>query len=163
MSIDLNDKIPGAPDFRYGEFVKSATALRKGIDNTPGPREWINIEILAKFVLQPVRNQFGSIIVNSGFRSAKLNRAVGGSTRSLHLKGYAADIEPLDLNISLFEVLRWIYYHAPFTELIAEWFPTGWVHVGYKHGYNARVLKLADKEHLYEVVDINYVTRLYGG
>lgn len=43
--------------------------------------------------LQLIRNHFGKpITINSGYRCAKHNRAVGGSSGSKHTKGAAADI-----------------------------------------------------------------------
>ena len=50
------------------------------------------------------------VIVSSGYRSIKLNRAVGGTKESNHLYGYAAD---LLLDISM----DWV---KPFDELIIE-------------------------------------------
>lgn len=43
--------------------------------------------------LQQIRHHFGaSVTVNSGYRCTVHNKAVGGASRSLHLKGMAADI-----------------------------------------------------------------------
>ena len=43
--------------------------------------------------LQRIRNHFGkAITINSGYRCAKHNKAVGGSSSSYHTKGQAADI-----------------------------------------------------------------------
>lgn len=43
-------------------------------------------------LLQPLRDKFGSMTVNSGYRSKELNKAVGGFSTSHHLKGKCADI-----------------------------------------------------------------------
>ena len=43
--------------------------------------------------LQKIRNHFGkAVTINSGYRCAKHNKAVGGSANSYHTKGQAADI-----------------------------------------------------------------------
>jgi hypothetical protein len=58
---NLNSKIPGAPNFKYREFIKSDTAIRKGIDNIPIDEHWENIEKLAVNILQPLREIFCSL------------------------------------------------------------------------------------------------------
>jgi zinc D-Ala-D-Ala carboxypeptidase len=159
--VDLESKIPGAEDFRYKEFIKSDTALRKNISNIPSKHHWRNIEKLAINVLQPSRNVFGPIRITSGYRSKELNLEIRGSKNSLHCFGYAADIEPISEGIELMDLLEWIYHNCDFQELIAEFFPLGWVHVGYVEGRNERILKLKDDFHDYEVVSLNYLKDLY--
>jgi uncharacterized protein YcbK (DUF882 family) len=45
-------------------------------------------------LLQQIRNHFGrAVTINSGYRTAKHNKAVGGATCSQHLYGTAADIK----------------------------------------------------------------------
>jgi hypothetical protein len=43
-------------------------------------------------VLQPLRDRFGPIRINSGYRCPELNEAVGGVQSSQHMRGEAADI-----------------------------------------------------------------------
>ena len=59
-------------------------------------------------VLQPLRDKFGPIRINSAYRNSRLNSAVGGVTNSIHkvidntgisILGAAADIVPLKANI----------------------------------------------------------------
>ena len=158
---DLNSKIPGAPNFKYREFVKSSTALRLGISNIPTDYHWINIEKLAVNILQPVRDVLGGIRITSGYRSKKLNTAIKGSDRSLHCFGCAVDIEPLKDGVSLIDLLEWIHNNCEYRELIAEFFPSGWVHCGYVEGRNNKQLKLKDDLHDYEIVPLNYIKNLY--
>lgn len=81
-------------NFSLEELYTSATATRKGIDNTPSPIVQQNLRMLAERILQPVRDEFKhAIIVTSGYRCAKLNAAVGGAKTSQHLTGCAADIK----------------------------------------------------------------------
>jgi len=80
--------------FSLTEMTQSQTAVRKGIDNMPNEKELECLKELVKNVLDPIREHFEKpVTINSGFRGAKLNRAVGGSSRSQHCKGQAADIE----------------------------------------------------------------------
>ena len=158
---DLNAKIPGAPNFRYGEFVKSDTAIRLGIENIPNEEQWQCIEKLAVNVLQPVRNEFGRLTITSGFRSVELCLAVGSSSASNHARGQASDIEPYDVDIPLIFVVEFIHDNLEYRELIAEYFPWGWIHVAYREGGNIKKLKLKDKDHNYRVVDIEYIKKLY--
>ena len=152
--------IPSCLNFTYKELIKSDSAIRHGIKNIPDKRQLKNIQLLAQNVLQPLRNELGRIRVTSGFRSPELNSLIGGSPTSNHCLGYAADIESLD-NISLLELLNYIYDNLPFKELIAEFFPDGWVHVAYKENNNNRILKLKDDDHNYKIVTIEYINSLY--
>ena len=63
-------------NFSLRELTKSATAERSGIDNTPKDLEHlVNMTHLAIHILQPCRDEFGVITVNSGYRSPDLNKA----------------------------------------------------------------------------------------
>ena len=155
--------ITGAPNFSYKEFVKSDIAIRRGISNIPNDAYCKNIEKLAVNILQPLRDAYGRIRITSGYRCKKLNKIIHGSRRSFHCVGCAADIEPLNKEISLFDVLFWINKNCEFQELIAEYFQDGWgwVHVAYVEGRNEKLIKLKDKEHNYEVVTIDYLMSLW--
>jgi hypothetical protein len=61
-------------------------------DNTPNDAEIANLVRLAEF-LEKVKEVLGGkpIIVNSAFRSAEVNRAVGSSDKSQHRRGCACD------------------------------------------------------------------------
>ena len=80
-------------NFTLSEFTRSATASRKGIDNTPSAKDIVNLQHLVSKILQPMRNALGPIRITSGYRSPAVNRAIGGSTKSQHCKGQAADIQ----------------------------------------------------------------------
>jgi hypothetical protein len=122
-------------NFTLHEMTKSEIALRHGLDNSPTTEAITNMKLLAEQVLQPVRDHFATgVKVNSGYRSPRVNRAVGGSATSDHVKGQAADIEiPGVPNAVLAE---WIKDHLKFTQLILEFYTpgipdSGWVHVSY--------------------------------
>jgi len=61
-------------------------------DNTPNEAELANLVRLANF-MEEVREVLGGkeIHVNSAFRSAEVNKAVGSSDRSQHRRGCACD------------------------------------------------------------------------
>lgn len=161
MVRDLRDDIPGAPNFTYGELIKSSTARRLGISNIPNEEQWLNLEALAVEVLQPIRYRFGRVRVTSGFRCPKLCVAIGSSILSNHTRGEAGDIEPLRFSVSLMNILTFVYKTLEFRELIAEFFPDGWVHVAYRRGDNSRYLKLKDANHNYERVTLDYIEKQY--
>ena len=80
------------PHFTLEELTISEAAARGGWDNTPGPMEQANLVRVAE-LLEKVRGLFLSpIIVTSGYRSKKVNDAVGSKDSSQHRLGCAADI-----------------------------------------------------------------------
>lgn len=122
-------------NFTLSELTKSETALRHGMDNTPGETEIANLKTLAEKVLQPVREHYQKgVKVNSGYRAPEVNQKVGGSRTSDHCKGQAADIEiPGVPNADL---AQWITENLEFTQVILEFYTqgipdSGWVHVSY--------------------------------
>lgn len=158
---NLNDKLPEAENFKYKEFLRSQVALRKGIKNEPTEEQWKCIELLAKEVLQPVREKFGRIRITSGFRSMELCEAVGSNSKSNHTRGQASDIEPVGTDVKLIDIIEFIYTELEFRAVIAEYFPDGWIHVAYREGGNIKRLQLKDKKHNYKIVSLNYLKSLY--
>jgi hypothetical protein len=118
------------------EVTKSLTAKRLGIDNTPDEWTTENLRQLAINVFQPLRSAFGTpIYVSSGYRSAELNTAIGGSGRSQHVEGRA-----LDLDADVYggctnaQIFNWIKENLEFDQLIWEFGDDDnpdWVHVSY--------------------------------
>ncbi len=86
------------PHFSLEELTKTDT----GLDNTPSPSVTEVLRTTA-FYMEKVRDLLKvAINVNSGYRSPKVNKAVGGSNHSAHMLGYAVDftakgISPLDV------------------------------------------------------------------
>ena len=136
-------------NFTLTEFTKSQTALRQGIDNTPNDEHLASAKLLFEHVVQPVRDHFGPTVINSGYRGPALNTAVGGSSKSQHCKGEAADIEcPGTAN---YDVAKWIEDTLDFDQLILEFYTpgipdSGWVHVSYKAEGNRKSILTAMKE-----------------
>ena len=80
------------PNFTLAELTASETAARHGWDNTPGEAELANLKRLAD-LLEQVRALVGKpVMVNSAFRSKRVNDAVGSKDTSQHRIGCAADI-----------------------------------------------------------------------
>ncbi len=79
-------------NFTLTEFLRSDTAERLKIKNEASLEQVLNMAYLCHMILQPLRDKFGAINLNSGLRSAELNKAVGGAQNSQHMKGEAADI-----------------------------------------------------------------------
>lgn len=119
-----------------GEFIKSDTAMRLGIDNRVPNHLIQNANILASQVFQPIREHFGTpIFISSGYRSDALNKAIGGSTTSAHSFAAAIDIDQDFRNslVSNEDIFDFILNNLSFDQLIAE-IPSStgisWVHVG---------------------------------
>ena len=136
-------------NFTLAEFTKSQTATRRGIDNTPEGEHMEAAKALFENVVQPVRDQFGVTVINSGYRGPELNEAVGGSSNSQHCKGEAVDIEcPGTAN---YELAKWIEDNLDFDQLILEFYTpgipdSGWVHVSYKPEGNRKSVLTAMRE-----------------
>ena len=122
-------------NFTLSEMVKSDTALRHDMDNTPGEAEIESLKILCEKVLQPVRDHFkAGVKVNSGYRHPEVNAKVGGSKTSDHCRGQASDIEIPGIPNA--DLAAWIMNNLTYTQLILEFYTpgvpdSGWVHVSY--------------------------------
>jgi len=121
-------------NFTLTEYTKSQTALRQGIDNTPGDEHLEAAKTLFEKVVQPVRDNFGPTVINSGYRGPELNKAVGGSATSQHCKGQAVDIEVP--TISNLDLANWCSVHLTYDQIILEFYKegepnSGWVHISY--------------------------------
>jgi zinc D-Ala-D-Ala carboxypeptidase len=77
--------------FSQDEFIVSAQAMEKGIDNIPTDDVLRKLRFTAAG-LERVRAMLGfEIRVHSGYRCPALNKAVGGSLNSQHMRGEAVD------------------------------------------------------------------------
>lgn len=117
--------------FSLDEMTLSETAARKGLDNTPDKETIENLRKLAA-LLEQVRALVGKpIMVSSGYRSPEVNKAVGGSKTSAHVKGLAADINvPSVKPAALAAIIK--TSDIKFDQLILEF--DRWVHIGLRDG-----------------------------
>lgn len=134
-------------NFYLRELTKSEAAARGGLDNTPPPDVIERLKLVAINILQPVRDHYGiAFAPNSGYRSPKVNTAVGGSKTSQHMTGEAVDFEVP--GISNYDLACWIRDNLEFDQLILEFYnsgqpSSGWVHCSYKkHGNRKQCLTI---------------------
>lgn len=139
VNVDTSGSSRLSAHFTVAEFTASRTALERGIDND------LPIELLANArataaMLERIRSYLSDlkgstvpIIIQSGYRSEALNRAVGGSPKSDHMQALAADFRapvfgrPVDVARALEDVID----EMGIGQLINEFPDTGngWVHV----------------------------------
>jgi|TARA_Y100001963_G_scaffold44056_1_gene61814 zinc D-Ala-D-Ala carboxypeptidase len=126
----------------YKEGVRSNTATRLGIDNTPNNEQLDNMETVAEEVFEPLRAYVGGPIkINSFFRCPELNKAIGGSSKSQHCKGQAMDIDDTFGRMTNAEMYHFIKEHLDFDQMIWEFGDDDnpdWVHVSYVSPENNR-------------------------
>tara|TARA_R100001460_G_scaffold10461_1_gene24807 strand:- start:27005 stop:27451 length:447 start_codon:yes stop_codon:yes gene_type:complete len=133
-------------NFSLAEMIKSQTAERKGIPNGPNDEHVYAMTLLAKNILQPVRDEFGSFIVSSGYRSPELCVAIGSNIHSQHAKGQAADFEVAGMDN--YDLALWIEQNLEFDQLILECYTggnTGWIHCSYSAEENRKETLTYDK------------------
>jgi hypothetical protein len=127
-------------NFSLIELTSSETAVRKGIDNTPSQEVVNNLKNLCENVMQPLRDWYGKPInITSGYRSPKLNKAIGGSTTSDHCLGCAIDFTlPKEDYQKVFEYIK---ANLPYSQIIWEFGneqAPQWIHVSYRSSGNRK-------------------------
>ena len=113
----------------------SITALRLGLDNTPGDYEYSNMQLIANKIFEPLRSYVGGPIkINSFYRGIDLNKAIGGSSRSQHCQGRAIDIDDTYGYKTNAQMYKWIKDNLNFDQMIWEFGNDknpAWVHISY--------------------------------
>ena len=121
-----------SPNFTLEELTHSEVAQRQGLDNTPDEKIKANLVRLARF-LEGVRTTLGRpVMINSAYRSPKVNEAVGSKPTSQHCIGCAADIKVPGLtpdNI-IKELLK---TNIEYDQLIREF--DSWVHISIPNNF----------------------------
>lgn len=129
----LMDKI--SDHVSYKEGVRSNTATRLNIDNTPDSYQLSNMGILTDNIFEPLRQWVGGPIkINSFFRCENLNKAIGGSSRSQHCQGRAIDIDDTFGHKTNAEMFKYIKENLNYDQIIWEFGDDNnpdWVHVSY--------------------------------
>jgi hypothetical protein len=131
----------------YKEAIKSNTALRLNIDNTPNVVSLTNMTGVAYNIFEPLRLWVGGPIkINSFYRCPKLNKAIGGSKRSQHCEGRAIDIDDTFGYKTNAEMFNYIKDNLNFDQMIWEFGDDNnpaWVHVSFDslEGNRGRLLK----------------------
>jgi hypothetical protein len=126
-----------SPHFSLEEFTASQTASRMGIPNQPVGQDLDNVRRTAE-VMEKVRTLLGDkpILISSGYRCPELNSACGGSSTSAHMYGLAADFTCPEAGdpVSICHVLEPYMQELGIDQLISEFNPGGWVHLGLSMG-----------------------------
>lgn len=93
-------------------------------------------------LMQPIRDRWGRVKINSGYRSVRKNRAVDGSSTSWHLYGAAADFYTPDAN--LFEVWCWVQQWTLLNNIVLTecHLYQGHIHIAYVIEDNDRDIKI---------------------
>lgn len=130
--------------FTIDEMVRSETARKLRINNSPSEKIEFNLREFIETILDPLREDWGSpIYVNSGYRCPRLNSAVGGARYSGHMYGWCADLR-VKGNIREFAefIKRWMLKNGySWDEIIFERSGSSeWVHFAWK-GYGGRQRK----------------------
>ena len=119
----------------YKEGVRSNTALRLGIENTPRAEQLEKMSVVANEVFEPLREWVGGPIkINSFFRCYKLNRAIGGSKTSQHMSGQAMDIDDTFGWKTNAEMFNYVKDNLDFDQMIWEFGDDDnpdWVHISF--------------------------------
>jgi zinc D-Ala-D-Ala carboxypeptidase len=149
-----------SPNFTLREMTDSATAVARGWENVPPPdvmdalrRTAAGLEevraLLSDIVGHPV-----PIIITSGYRSLRLNRAIGSRDTSQHVLGEAADFRAPQFGTPAQIVSTIAKSPIQFDQLISESTRSGarWVHISFGPRNRGEVLEINENG-----------TRLFGG
>ena len=134
-------------NLELSEVIRSESAKRLGVNNTPTAEHIENLKALAEKIFQPIRDHFGvPIRISSGYRSAALNKKIGGAKVSQHLSGEALDLDNDNTSITNKEIFDFIVENLDFDQVINE-FDYSWVHVSYttKRKNRKQILKAIKK------------------
>ena len=117
--------------FTLEEMTRTSVPLA----NVP-PAEVVDcLRTLCVRVLEPIRQHYGRpVVVHSGYRSPEVNKEVGGSASSQHMKGEAVDFHVR--GHSVYDVAVWISANLEYDQVILENFvpgisSSGWVHCSF--------------------------------
>lgn len=124
--------------FSLEEMLASEVAARLGIDNTPDETTLANLRTTC-VLMESIRALLGApIIVTSGYRSTKLNAAIGGAMTSAHCLGYAVDFICPKVGTPLVvceKLTEW-----KFDQLIYEY--ESWTHISFDPRMRQQILSI---------------------
>ena len=126
-----------SPNFSFEELTRTGQASLQDANRREAEPYIPRLTELAR-MLEVVREKFGPVRINSGFRGPAVNAAVGGSTSSQHSKGEAADIVCTSTTVE--ELHRWIVMESGirFGQCILEKPPgKAWVHLSLGEPYRS--------------------------
>jgi D-alanyl-D-alanine dipeptidase len=134
-------------NFSRAEIEHSNTAKRLGISNEMSDKHLENMQRVIDNLIQPMRDAIGPIRISSGYRSPKLNKAIGGSSRSQHSKGEALDLQFWEKGKMNNKVIYdWVLESGvEFDQMINE-FDYSWIHISLKSKENRSQILEAYKD-----------------
>ena len=153
QEVTINKQARLSEHFTLGEMCKTSAKTADG--NIPSHVHIENLKRLCGW-LEMLRSEWNKrygegndpIIINSGYRSEAVNKAVGGAKGSNHLTGCAADIRVADIE----QALRYAVIlldisddsREDFDELLLERSPRGtyWLHFAVRPSDNRRKVRL---------------------
>ena len=151
--VSINKNVRLSEHFTLGELCK--TSANTADKNIPSHVHIENLKRLCGW-LEELRRRWNNIygegddpiIINSGYRSEAVNKAVGGVSGSNHLTGCAVDIRVAGIE----QLVRYATIlldisdlnHEDFDELLLERSPKGtyWLHFAVKPSDNRRKVRL---------------------
>ena len=133
-----------SPHFTLAELTKTSVVAYQVVNASPPPHLMVAAKALCEDLLEPIRNHFGSpVIIHSAYRCPGLNKAIGGSMTSQHMKFEAADFHVKGHDLE--KVFWWIAKESglAFGQLILEGNtpnnPT-WIHISLGEPFRPRNL-----------------------
>lgn len=127
--------------FDLAEFTISQTASRLNLDNTPDADTIARLKITSE-AMEEVRALLGKpISISSGYRSPAVNKAVGSSSTSAHVKGWAVDFicSQFGTPLAICRVLA--KSKIDFDQLIEE---GSWVHISFDPRMRREILTMRE-------------------
>jgi len=162
-NVDINKNARLSQHFTLGELCKTSVKTADGnipshvhIENLKRLCSWLE-RLRQKYNLnikEKIKNKNDDpIIINSGYRSEAVNKAVGGAKGSNHLTGCAVDIHVTGME----QLIRYAAIlldisderQEDFDELLLERSPKGtyWVHFAVRPTGNRRKVRLIQSLH----------------
>lgn len=131
-------------NFSLDELTVTSTSA----SNEPLSIHRKNLLYLCQYLLQPIRDEFGRVDINSGYRSEGVNLAIGGSAASQHCNGEAADIRTPGAD--LWKVYLWMLDNLSFGQCIFEEKGAAkWIHISLPRFNKANQQALLFKDGIY--------------
>ena len=152
-NVEINKQARLSQHFTLGELCKTSAKIADG--NIPSHVHIENLRRLCSW-LEMLRDEWNRrygegddpIIINSGYRSEAVNKAIGGAKGSNHMTGCAVDIrvagmeQALRYSVILLDISD--ESREDFDELLIERSPKGgyWLHFAVRPSDNRRKVRL---------------------
>ena len=159
-NVEINKDVKLSQHFTLGELCKTSVKTKDGnipshvsIENLKRVCGWLE-ELRLRCNLnkkEKIKNKDEPIVINSGYRSAEVNKAVGGATGSNHLTGCAVDIRCKGIE----QAIRYAFILLDISEESQEDFDelfiekrakSVWVHFAVRPGENRHKVDFLNKK-----------------